>query len=274
MNFRRYKAPLRQCEYLPDRDAAMVYAEVESLTESEYLALINKRWRRFGYWLFRPECSSCKACQPIRVPVKNFRANRIQRRIARKNQALLRLEVGMPVLDTARVDLYIAHHLERSESRGWRPVDESNAVENILNFSMSPLPVQEWAYYLRKPLQEEFENPHDATLEDLRIDEIGVEKNIGSSGETQDGFIDELVAVSYVDQLPDGFSGIYFYHSPKYRSLSLGNWICLSMIEMAKELGYDYVYFGYYVKGSISMEYKAAFAPNEVLVDGQWIPFR
>ena len=70
------------------------------------------------------------------------------------------------------------------------------------------------------------------------------------------------------------YSGIYFYHSPKYRSLSLGNWICLSMIERAKELGYEYVYFGYYVKGSISMEYKAAFAPNEVLADGQWIPFR
>lgn len=235
MKYRKFIAPLRQCDYLPEQKSQMAYAEVLELTPAEYLSLINQGWRRFGYWLFRPECPSCRACQPIRVPVREYKPNRSQRRIIKENSPLIKLVVGEPLTDETRVNLYLSHHLERAESRNWRPVDLESTLESILNFTVSPIPVQEWAYYLE----------------------------------------DELVAIAYVDQLPDGYSGIYFYHSPAHRDLSLGNWICISMILRAKELGFPYVYFGYYVKGNISMEYKAAFAPNQILVeDGSWQDFR
>lgn len=231
MRLQRFETPLRRCEYLPDRKARMVFAEVESLTSKEYLSLINKRWRRFGYMLFRPECPSCKACQPIRVPVREYRPNRNQRRIIKRNSECLRLEIGAPTIDGERVDLYVDHHDHHAKTRGWRPVDADLAVQSMLSFTLSPLPIEEWAYYL---------------------------------GE-------ELVAIAYVDTLPDGYSGIYFFHSPAHAKLSLGNWICISMILKAQELNLDYVYFGYYVKGNISMEYKATFAPNQILRDdGSW----
>jgi arginyl-tRNA--protein-N-Asp/Glu arginylyltransferase len=232
MKFRKFKTPPRQCEYLPERQAQMAHAEALELSPEIYLQLINERWRRFGYWLFRPECPDCNACQPIRVPVKEYKPNRIQRRIIKAN-SVLRLEVGKPIIDEARINLYVAHHDYHVETRGWHASDEASAVQGIMNFTISPLPVQEWAYYLG----------------------------------------DELVAITYVDQLPDGFSGIYFYHSPEHRKYSLGNWICISMILRALQLGFDYIYFGYYVQGNISMEYKSAFRPNEVLQDGVWVPF-
>lgn len=235
MRWRKYEAPVRRCDYLPEQNARMVFAELESLSKEEYLALINQGWRRFGYWLFRPECPSCKACQPIRVPVNEYKPNRSQRRLIKANSSLLRLELGEPQTDETRINLYMAHHLHHAETRGWRSPETENALHSILNFIVSPLPILEWAYYLE----------------------------------------DELVAIAYSDQLPDGFSGIYFYWSPEHRKLSLGNWICISMIEKAKELGFDFVYFGYYIKGNISMEYKAAFAPNQILqADGSWQYFK
>jgi leucyl-tRNA---protein transferase len=231
MKYQRFQTPVRSCDYLPDRKSRMVFAEVDQLTSQEYLDLINQGWRRFGYWLFRPECPACRACEPIRVPVREYKPNRIQRRIIKKNSALLKLVIGQPEVDESRINLYVEHHNHHASTRGWHTTDEGSAVQSIMNFTVSPLPVQEWAYYL-------------------------------------DG---ELVAIAYVDRLPDGFSGIYFYHSPAQARLSLGNWICISMLLKAQELNYDYVYFGYYVRGNISMEYKANFAPNQILQqDGSW----
>jgi len=235
MRLQRYVAPLRQCDYLPEQESRMVYAEADGLDAANYLALINQGWRRFGYWLFRPECPKCRACQPIRVPVAQYKPNRSQRRIIKENSPIIRLVVDTPSIDESRVNLYFEHHKYRAETRSWRDVDLESTLDSIKNFIVSPIPVQEWAYYLD----------------------------------------DELVAISYVDQVPDGYSGIYFYHSPKYRHLSLGNWICISMILRAQEMKLDYVYFGYYVKGNISMEYKAAFAPNQILeADGSWQSFK
>ena len=234
MRIRKFEAPPRQCDYLPEQISKMVYAEVDELTPEQYLQLIHSGWRRFGYWLFRPECPSCRACQPIRVPVRDFKANRSQRRIIKQNAGVIKLVVGGPVIDDARIRLYVDHHEHHAETRGWRPSEEGTTVQSIRNFTESPLPIQEWAFYLQE----------------------------------------ELVAIAYVDQLPNGYSGIYFYHSPAHRKYSLGNWICISMIQRAQELGFDYVYFGYYIKGNISMEYKAAFAPNQILHDdGIWHDF-
>ena len=83
-----------------------------------------------------------------------------------------------------------------------------------------------------------------------------------------------LVGVGYVDALPDGLSAIYYFSDPDERSRSLGTFNVLSIIEEAGRRGLPWVYLGYYVKGCRSVEYKARFAPNEVLgADGTWGPF-
>jgi arginine-tRNA-protein transferase len=105
---------------------------------------------------------------------------------------------------------------------------------SMAQFIQAPIPVQEWQFY---------------------------------EGE-------KLLAIAYIDQIPDGFSGIYFYFDPDARELSPGTWIILSMLERAKSLGLKYVYLGYYVKNCRSMEYKGNFDPSEILrTDGAWIPF-
>ena len=87
--------------------------------------------------------------------------------------------------------------------------------------------------------------------------------------------VDErLVAVGYVDALPDGLSAIYFFYDPDERHRSLGTFNVLSIVDAARQRGLPWVYLGYYVEGCRSVEYKGRFRPNEVLrPDGTWGPF-
>jgi leucyl-tRNA---protein transferase len=83
-----------------------------------------------------------------------------------------------------------------------------------------------------------------------------------------------LVAVAYVDALPEALSAIYCYYDPRERARSLGTFNILSILAAARQRRLSHVYLGYYVAGCRSMEYKKAFRPNEVLrPDGIWEAF-
>ena len=85
---------------------------------------------------------------------------------------------------------------------------------------------------------------------------------------------DRLIAVAYVDALPEGLSAIYGYYDPAERARSPGTFNILSLIASARERRLPHVYLGYYVAGCRSMEYKRTYRPNEVLrPDGTWETF-
>ncbi len=56
---------------------------------------------------------------------------------------------------------------------------------------------------------------------------------------------------------------MYFVFRDRYRHLGLGNYSVLREIEQCREMGLDYYYLGYYVKGNAVMEYKTRFYPYE-----------
>ena len=85
---------------------------------------------------------------------------------------------------------------------------------------------------------------------------------------------DRLVAVGYVDALPEGLSAIYFYWDPSEQRRSLGTFNIVQMIQVAKQRKLPHVYLGYYVDQCRSLEYKARFRPNELRDPaGRWIPY-
>jgi arginine-tRNA-protein transferase len=80
-----------------------------------------------------------------------------------------------------------------------------------------------------------------------------------------------LIAVGYVDALPEALSAIYFFWAPEERHRSLGTFNIVTMLRVAAERRVPHVYLGYFVRGCRSLEYKARFQPNEVLTeDGSW----
>ena len=52
----------------------------------EFNEYLNSGWRRFGLFFFRPNCTDCYQCQPIRVKVDKYSPSRSQRRVINKNR--------------------------------------------------------------------------------------------------------------------------------------------------------------------------------------------
>ncbi|WP_424986206.1 arginyltransferase [Microbulbifer sp. S227A] len=83
---------------------------------------------------------------------------------------------------------------------------------------------------------------------------------------------DELVGVSLTDVLEDGLSMVYSFYAPDRLQHSLGTYMIMDHIEIARSAGLPYVYLGYWVPGSRKMGYKAKFSGLEVYVGGEWVP--
>ncbi|SFR03946.1 arginyltransferase [Poseidonocella sedimentorum] len=84
----------------------------------------------------------------------------------------------------------------------------------------------------------------------------------------------KLVAVCLTDVLEDGTSMVYSFFDPALERQSLGTYIILDHIALAREAALPYVYLGYWVPGSPKMDYKARFSGLEVYAGGRWNPMR
>jgi len=79
--------PEHECGYLPNREATTLFVDPQcELNQRTYTLLAELGFRRSGDHLYRPHCSSCKACVPVRIPVNYFVPSRNQRRVLSRNQ--------------------------------------------------------------------------------------------------------------------------------------------------------------------------------------------
>ncbi|MBO9475311.1 MULTISPECIES: arginyltransferase [unclassified Shimia] len=83
---------------------------------------------------------------------------------------------------------------------------------------------------------------------------------------------DSLIGVCLTDMLEDGLSMVYSFYDPAQARSSLGTYLILDHIEIAREAGLPYVYLGYWVPGSPKMAYKAKFSGLEIHFANQWLP--
>ena len=79
-----------------------------------------------------------------------------------------------------------------------------------------------------------------------------------------------MAAVCLTDVFDDGLSMVYSFYDPDLSALSLGTYVILDHIAIAREAGLPYVYLGYWVPGSRKMGYKAGFSGLEIYKAGQW----
>lgn len=82
-----YLTPNHPCSYLPGREARTLFLDPrDTVDAASYSALTSVGFRRSGSHLYRPHCDGCKACVPVRVPVRQFRLKRRFRRVLEKNR--------------------------------------------------------------------------------------------------------------------------------------------------------------------------------------------
>ena len=99
------------------------------------------------------------------------------------------------------------------------------------------------------------------------IEETPIRSRVVEYTDTETG---ELVAVSLTDVLNDGLSMVYSFYDPDRHADSLGTFMILDHIDIAREANLPYIYLGYWVPGSKKMSYKSRFSGLEVYLGGSW----
>jgi arginine-tRNA-protein transferase len=84
------------------------------------------------------------------------------------------------------------------------------------------------------------------------------------------GIDNDLIGTCLTDVLSDGLSMVYSFYTPDMPRHSLGTYLILDHIAIAREAGLPYVYLGYWVPGSQKMGYKSNFSGLEIYVGGKW----
>ncbi len=91
-----YVLPEGPCPYLPDRRERKLITEIPGTPPGmpadeatrRYSLLSRAGFRRSHQYAYRPACSGCSACVPVRVRAADFKAGASLKRVARSNRDL------------------------------------------------------------------------------------------------------------------------------------------------------------------------------------------
>ena len=221
------------CPYLPGRDERKVFAHLP-ISEGPNIndALSQVGFRRSQNIAYRPACEACDACQSVRLPVRDYVFSRSERRILSRNGDLQR-------------------HLVEAEAT----LEQFELLRRYLGarHAQGGMAEMTWPDYV-------------AMVEDTAVRTHIIEYRTKS----RDRGPGDLVACALVDALLDGLSLVYSFYDPAETRRSLGSFAILDHAVQAGEVGIPYVYLGYWVQGSVKMDYKARFSPLEVLHGPGW----
>ena len=199
-------------------------------------ALSRQGFRRSQNVLYRPSCESCVACMSARIRCADFRPSRTQARIARRNADLV-----------------------RQTTSAWATEEQYQLFRTYLDArhadgGMADMDVFEFA----------------AMIEETPVRTRIIEYRLGEGADPAEGDPGQLVGVCLTDVLDDGLSLVYSFYDPRLSPRSLGTFVILDHVEIARGAGLPFVYLGYWVPGSRKMAYKARFGALEIYKGGAW----
>ena len=231
-----YLTAPQPCAYLEGREERKVFTTLNGPTAvSVNDALSHKGFRRSQSVIYRPACVGCSACLSIRVPVDAFRRSRTQRRILRVNAGLVRRPCEAWATE-AQFALFRKYLGDRHADGGMADMDAFDYASMVDETPVNSMVVE---YHDEDPI----------------------------TGESR------IVAACLSDILADGLSMVYSFFDPDYSHRSLGTFMILDHINLAREMNLAYAYLGYWVAGSRKMDYKISFRPFELCDGSNWHRF-
>ncbi len=124
-----YATPEHPCSYLASRTARTLFADPSVRLDNHiYSRLTLYGFRRSGRHIYRPSCPACDSCVPVRIPVREFRPNRSQRRAWARNQDMTVVALE-PVFRQAQFDLYRRYVAARHPGGGMDSADPAQYLE-------------------------------------------------------------------------------------------------------------------------------------------------
>ena len=126
--------PEHPCAYLAGRAARTAFVDPDLVMDGNLYGLLAAHgFRRSGPHVYRPHCPACRACVPVRIPVTEFRPDRTQRRVWRRN-ADLSVEFLPATFHPEHYQLYTRYLEARHPGGGMQGGEESDYSQ----FLMSP----------------------------------------------------------------------------------------------------------------------------------------
>ncbi|WP_294357979.1 arginyltransferase [uncultured Sphingomonas sp.] len=222
------------CPYLPGRQERKVFTELAGPHAAELNDALGRiGFRRSQSVAYRPSCAGCAACVSVRVLAREFRANATQRKLMRRH-GQVEISACRPWATDEQYQLLRRYLAARHPTGGMVGMDEMDYADMV---EQSP------------------------------VNSVIVEYRTPADGDTPG----QLIGACLTDRQADGLSMIYSFFDPDDKAWpGLGNMIILDHIQRAREAGLDYVYLGYWVKGSARMAYKTRYRPIEVLGPRGW----
>ena len=225
------------CPYLDGKAERKLFTTLrnpDAASVNDFLSL--RGFRRSQGVVYRPSCAGCQACLSTRIPVRDFKPGRTLRRVLARNRDLTRHAANAQATED-QYELFRTY-LDRRHADGG--MAEMDAFEFAAMIEETPVRTRV-VEYRRAPNRE-----------------------IGERGP------DVLVAACLTDVLADGLSMVYSFFDPAEDRRSLGSYMIMDHLEIARAAGLPYVYLGYWVPGSPKMDYKARFTPFEVYQGEAW----
>jgi len=229
-----YVTAPQPCPYLEGRMERKLFTALQGEHAQKLNDTLSKQgFRRSQNVLYRPSCAECSACLSARIRVADFMPSRTQGRLLRKNRDLRR-NATSPWATEDQFALF-RRYLDNRHAQG----------------GMADMDIFEFA----------------AMIEETPIRSRVIEYT-RPAGPEQDNR--PLAAVCLTDVFDDGLSMVYSFYDPDMTPRSLGTYLILDHVEIAREAGLSYVYLGYWVPGSSKMGYKAGFSALEIYKGGRW----
>lgn len=221
-----------ECPYLDGRMEQRLAVDINGKSR-QYDTLAKAGFRRVEHWVYKPICSSCSACLPIRIPAGDgkfgaLNVSRNQRRILNRNKDLTRhiLPNNSNEEHFALFRKYLQH---RHQDGQMAEMDEDSYRAMICS------------------------SPIETVLVEYRLK-------------------DQVVGVMLLDLQDDGLSAVYSFFDPDLSDRSLGMFMVLDVAAITLMMDLPFVYLGYYIEDSQKMNYKKRFKPAEALINGIWTP--
>ncbi len=229
-----YVTAPQACPYLEGRMERKLFTALQGEHAQRLNDTLSKQgFRRSQNVLYRPSCAECSACISARIRVADFVPSRTQKRVLRRNAGLAR-HATSPWATEDHYALFRSYLDQRHADGGMADMD-------IFEFAamIEETPIRSRVIEYTRPNRPKESGRH-------------------------------LAAVCLTDLLDDGLSLVYSFYDPDLMDASLGTYVVLDHIDIAREAGLPYVYLGYWVPGSRKMGYKAKFDALEIYKGGQW----